>query len=302
MHRRLVFPEPNRVELQTFDLPSPAADEIHVRSILSLISPGTELRCLSGEFAPGTHWDHWIRYPFRPGYSVVARDEQGHRGFVRETHASAHIVAADRFFPIPDEVDDVTAAFSSLAMIGAIVLHAGQINLESRVLILGAGLIGQMATRWCRAAGAHVTLVDPVEGRLERAPADASFTSIESRLAPVVIDTTGLPSVFPKALAATEDHGIMVLLGDVGDPSQQGLTSDVILRGVRIHGAHMLHERPGWSEGDIYRKYWELATSGRFSVKELVTHRLFAAEAAGAYAMLRARSAEAMGVLIDWGG
>jgi threonine dehydrogenase-like Zn-dependent dehydrogenase len=301
MERRLLFPEPNRIELEAFETSSAGPGEIRVRSILSLISPGTELRCLSGEFAPGTHWDNWIRYPFKPGYSLVARDEQGQRGFVRESHGSAHVIPGDKFFPIPDEVDDLTAAFSSVAMIGAMVLHAGQITLESRVLILGAGLIGQMATRWCRAAGAHVTLVDPIEGRLEFAPADSTLTSIESVRAPVVIDTTGSPAVFRQALAATGDHGIMVLLGDVGDPSQQGLTPDVILRGVRVHGAHMMHERPGWTEGDIYRKYWELTASGRFSVKELVTHRLLPGEAEQGYAMLRERSASAMGVLIDWG-
>jgi membrane fusion protein (multidrug efflux system) len=38
-----------------------------------LISIGTEMHCLRGVFDPGTNWADWVRYPFRPGYSMAAR-------------------------------------------------------------------------------------------------------------------------------------------------------------------------------------------------------------------------------------
>ena len=43
---------------------------------MSLISTGTETICFARRFDPGTHWDHWVQYPFRPGYSTVARVEE----------------------------------------------------------------------------------------------------------------------------------------------------------------------------------------------------------------------------------
>src|SRR5205814_9512209 len=43
------------------------------RSSDLLISTGTELICLTHNFAPGTHWDAWVKYPFGTGYLNAGR-------------------------------------------------------------------------------------------------------------------------------------------------------------------------------------------------------------------------------------
>src|SRR4051812_33718100 len=52
-------------------LPPPAAGEILVTTTRTLISTGTEGIVLGRKFSSGTHYDTWVKYPFRPGYSHV---------------------------------------------------------------------------------------------------------------------------------------------------------------------------------------------------------------------------------------
>jgi NADPH:quinone reductase-like Zn-dependent oxidoreductase len=51
----------------------PGRGEILCQAEKSLISIGTELDALRGVFDPGTNWFDWVKYPFRPGYSMVGR-------------------------------------------------------------------------------------------------------------------------------------------------------------------------------------------------------------------------------------
>src|SRR6476660_1438829 len=63
-------------EVRTIDeepLAPPGSGQINVRTARTLISTGTEGIVLSRKFSPGTHWDGWVKYPFRPGYSHVGR-------------------------------------------------------------------------------------------------------------------------------------------------------------------------------------------------------------------------------------
>ena len=54
-------------------LPRPGPGDIQVQTTRTLISTGTEGIVLGRKFSPGTHYDTWVKYPFRPGYSHVGR-------------------------------------------------------------------------------------------------------------------------------------------------------------------------------------------------------------------------------------
>ena len=80
--RHVLFRAPGVVEVATDQVPAPGPGEVRCRAEVSLISTGTEGACLRGEFDPGTNWADWVRYPFRPGYSmaaVVTRRRRGRR-------------------------------------------------------------------------------------------------------------------------------------------------------------------------------------------------------------------------------
>ena len=68
----MVFREPGVVEFEDRPLPTPEPGEVLLRTRRTLISPGTELTILSGDFAPGSAWDGYAQFPFVAGYSAAA--------------------------------------------------------------------------------------------------------------------------------------------------------------------------------------------------------------------------------------
>ena len=69
--RQIFFTGPRQVEVQEVQVPPPAPGEVQIRTRKTLISTGTEGLALSGNFAQGTHWADWVKYPFQPGYSLA---------------------------------------------------------------------------------------------------------------------------------------------------------------------------------------------------------------------------------------
>src|SRR5512133_1658843 len=66
--RSIVFTGHNELSVIEESLPEPGEGQVLVQTTRSLISTGTELICLGRNFSPGTHWDAWVKYPFRTGY------------------------------------------------------------------------------------------------------------------------------------------------------------------------------------------------------------------------------------------
>src|SRR5690349_146213 len=64
--RRVVFPAKGKVELETVDLPASGPGQVALETIVSIISPGTELAWLNA--APGTPGT----FPQQTGYSSCA--------------------------------------------------------------------------------------------------------------------------------------------------------------------------------------------------------------------------------------
>lgn len=324
MAKKIVFQGKGHVELIDLETPAPTSNSIRLKTVCSLISTGTEGICFNRLFAPGTHWDQWVKYPFGTGYCTVGVVTEvgsevdgfkvGDRAFARVVHASEHVLKPSQVFPIPDSVPDEQAMWSALAMIGSMVLHTGDIRLEDDIAIIGAGPIGQMALRWCVAAGCNTIICDPVSMRLQMALAggagaiyeggvEAFGPEIERFLGAkprIVIDTTGIAPVFAAALPLVRDFGTLVLLGDTGDPSQQCLTPDALRRGVRIHACHVSHETADWFESRIHQQFYRLISCGRFLLDGLNTHRFRPEECSQAYALTTEKRAETMGVWFDW--
>lgn len=326
MPARIVFTGQRNVSLEGFATPAVGPDQVRVRSLCSLMSTGTENIVFNRLFDPGTHWDQWVRYPFYPGYSTIAVVEAcgdrvtsvkvGDRIACRAPHASHHVLAADRCFPLPAQLDARQAAWFALAKIAFIGARAASYQIGDSVLIIGAGPIGQMSTRWARALGArHIVVVDPVAQRLPLARAGGATATIAEPIAEaeaavraacagvlprVVIDSTGHAAVFAAALRLVADRGRVVVLGDTGSPASQGLTSDVITRGLTIVGAHDCHVDAQWNDASIAAYTFALAGEGRFPLTDLITDVFNPDRCAEAYAAANARRGDTMGICFDW--
>lgn len=324
--RRLVFDGQRQVRCERAPVPAVTPGCVRVRALYSQMSTGTENIVFNRQFEPGTHWDNWVQYPFYPGYTAVAeiddvaddvkRWHPGDRVILRMPHASHAVTASESCFPVPDDVDLKIAPWAKLAQIAYAGAVAATYSLGDSVAVVGAGPIGQMAVRWATAAGCETVIaIDPVELRLRLASHGGAthvaatelgnsrsllLDANNGRLPRVVMDTTGVASVLPLALASTADFGLVILLGDTGSPSGQHLTSDVLTRGLTIRGVHHTHQVP--AQEATYRLFFKLVSAGRFDMYGINTHVFTPEECAKAYDVANTHRGETMGILFDWGG
>ena len=328
----ILFLAKDTVDVQQQPVPAVQPGEIVVQLQRSLISTGTECICLQRNFAPGSHWDSWVKYPFRPGYSAVgvvmeaAADVSaiavGDRVALPVRHGQYAVANASRAVKVPDSVSDEAAAWFYLACIAQNAVRRAEHRLGDDVVVIGAGILGQLVVQFVRLLGANrVVVIDTAPARLALAEShgathtltvasgdaeDAVASITDGRLADVVYDITGNAAVLPTALPLARRFGKMLLLGDTGTPSDQRLTGDIIRRGVTLIGAHSSNPPPAatdyahWTHEHMTKLFFTYLERGQMQVEDLITHRFDPREAAAAYAMLTKDRSQAMGVLFDW--
>jgi len=323
--RQILFTGLRQLEVVENELPALAAGQVLIRTEVSLMSTGTENICFNRLFAPGTHWDNWVKYPFEPGYSTIGVVEEvgpnvtlvkvGDRVAHRRGHASYHIVGEDNCSIVPDSVPAEYAAWSALARITYNGARSVGFKLGDKVAVIGAGPIGQMTLRWAMACGAEQTLmIDALESRLCIATkGGATFTlaapvaEVKSQveelfggLPDVIVDATGHAAVFQAALGLVRTQGRLLLIGDTGTPTEQRLTGDVLTRAISIHGAHDATTFPDRSRDSIAQLFFRLVSSGRFPLTGMNTHWFTPDQAEDAYRLANTARGETMGILFRW--
>lgn len=327
MPYRIVFPKPGVTELQHFDLPELAANDVRVRTRYSLMSIGTETIILHQRYDPDTHFAQMFSFPqLKTGVQAVGTVEErgddveefevGDTVYMRAAHGSHQQLSADDLSPVPGTVDLKPACWCGLAKTAFRGFWAAQLSAEDHVLVIGAGPVGQMATRWVSAAApASITVADLSEFRLSHAANGGADTtlcgdiashleaarSIDAGVGPsVVIDTTGNAATFQYALAVAGKFGRIILLGDTGYPNQQHLTSDMMTKGLTVKATHESHDRDGWTQRRVDAHFFELLESGQFALDGLITHEFEPSDCKAAYQLADENRGSAMGILFDW--
>ena len=326
MERKIIFPGKQQVTLENYELDEVSGTKIRVKTLYSLMSTGTENIVFNRLFEKGTHWDTWVKYPFTPGYSLIGRVEEigpdvttlrpADLVTLRWGHGSGYVCDESSCTPVPATIDPKQGAWYALAKIAFMGSLAAQYTLGSRVLIVGAGPVGQMSVRWAAAAGAESIIVcDSAVNRLALAQSGGAtgiignpvaeaaeiLDSMEGGVRPdVVIDTTGNEKVFAQSLRLVRTFGRVVILGDTGYPSLQHITEDIIDRGVTVVGAHDCHVTEKWNDASIFRLFFKLLESGRINMGGMISHVFKPEECENAYQTANRNRSETMGILFDW--
>jgi len=319
-----------KIELVEKDVPDPLEGEIVGRTLLSLISTGTEMTCYRGEFDPGSHWERWVKYPFYIGYQNIAEAVKvgpGVKG-VKEgdvffsspgAHRQAFIVKEEHIIKLPASLAYEDAGWASLATTTQTGVRRGRLRMGMSVVVIGMGPLGQLVTQYARVMGCEeIIAIDMVQKRLDMARTSGATQTFKGgagdalqfvkdcthgRLADVVFDVTGNWAVLPLALPLARQWGKLVLVGDTAYPSKQHLTPDVMRRGVDIVGSFVCSLPPEEAEWNIQRQaqlYFTYVQRGQMNMRDLVTHRHSPAEAPKVYAGLLEKRDETMGVAFDW--
>lgn len=329
--QRVVFAARDEVELQEFAFVAGplGGGEIAIRTLYSLISPGTELACLQGT-------ESWAKLPFVPGYAacgeVIGFGQSirsctfGDNVLTYTNHAS-HARTDSIYVVLPQGLDPKLAPFARMAAVAMTALRVSPPEIGDYVAVLGLGLVGNLAAQLFALAGCEVIGIDVSAARREvarqcglrhvldgSAGAAATVRDItRGDMCSTLVEATGVPAVAEKSAALAGKLGEVVLLGSPRGEHQAELTgflNQIHLWGncVTFKGAHewrypVRKDPGGFHKHSIQRNVeilLRLMSEGRLHVEPLLTHVLPPSDCAAAYAGLRDHKDEYLGVLFDW--
>jgi 2-desacetyl-2-hydroxyethyl bacteriochlorophyllide A dehydrogenase len=331
----VVFAAPRTVAVEDRPLPVPAAGELLIQTHRTLVSTGTELTILNGQYPPNSRWADYGRFPFVPGYdhigTVVEVGPEVDRAWLGRkvgsyaAHAAYVLGRPSDLRQIHREIPDEEAAFFTLAEIAMNGVRRGGVTWGETVAVYGLGLLGQLAARLCRLAGAGLVVgVDVAPSRLALFPALSRMAALNpaagdpterlqalarGRLADVVFELTGNPEAIPGEFALLRPQGRMVLLSSPRGPTPlfdfHDLCNSPSYTIIGAHnGSHPTHESPHtpWTRQRHAELFFDLVATGELEVAPLISHRLPCTEAPAVYAELLADRSRAMGVVLAWDG
>ncbi|MBN1202240.1 MAG: zinc-binding alcohol dehydrogenase [Anaerolineae bacterium] len=321
---RVLYPAAEVADFAQERILGPTADQVLVEVTYSVMSPGTERAQLLG--LPGVY-KHVRGAAFYPGYSGagtvidvgrrVTTFKVGDRVAGRIKHSSRYAVLPDFLFHVPDSVSLEHAAFIELGIIVLQGIRKARIKPGESVLVLGQGLIGQMADRLARmSGGAPVVAVARSKAKAPEATtagaADRFLTVEELERAgvgdgyDVVIEATGSAHILPFAFSLARAGGRVIGLGTPKGRGEVNLGQADARSGVTFIGAHIsgmpLHEQSDglWTyqgEGELFI---DLLARGALSLDALITQRRDPAEAGKVYEALRTGDSRVIGIMFDW--
>jgi predicted dehydrogenase/threonine dehydrogenase-like Zn-dependent dehydrogenase len=248
------------------------------------------------------------------------------------SHAQILAVPRNLALTLPDNVSFEEAAFSTL---GAIALHGirlGAPQLGEVTVVIGLGLLGQLAIQMLRAAGCIVLGTDPQASRAELAMslgahwAGSDTAELVSRVAAMsagrgadsVYITADTPSNQPVELAAevARSRATVVAIGTVGTtlPRKPYFEKELDFRISRSYGPGRYddeYERKGhdypadyvrWTENRNMQAFVAMIASGAVRVTPLITHRFDIEQGIAAYDIVLGRVKEPfLGVMLQYG-
>lgn len=329
----VVFTAPGQVVVEDRPLPVPAAGEVLIQTHRTLISTGTELTILNGQFPPQSRWADYGRFPFVPGYNHIGVVVEvgpevdqawlGRKVASYAAHTAYVLGRPSSLRQINREIPDEEAAFFTLAEIAMNGVRRGQVTWGETVAIYGLGLLGQLVARLCRLAGAGLIIgVDVAASRLARCPRAPRMAALNpaegdlvskvqaltrGRLADVVFELTGNPEAIPGEFALLRRQGRMVLLSSPRGPTPlfdfHDLCNSPSHTIIGAHNSsHPARETPDqpWTQQRHAELFFALVADGELEVASLISHRLPCTEAPRIYTALLADRSQAMGVVLEW--
>ncbi len=319
----IVFTAPNVAEVIDKPVPTVGSGEVLVRTVRSCISSGTERANLIGDPMIGTNVKDGAKavFPRHLGYSLsgivegvgegVESVKPGDRVAASWTkHAAFNVRPESTVYAIPDGLSFEVAAWTHIATFPMAALRKCRFEFGESVLVMGQGVLGQLAVKLARAAGAApVVVADPVPAKRDRAlelGADFAFDPSASDFADqvkavtgggarVVVEVTGVDRALDNALDATARFGRVALLGCTRHSTFAiDYYRKVHGRGVTLVGAHTMarprdDSSPGWwTERDDALAFLRLVAGGRLSLDGFVEEVRPVSEAPAVYTRLAA--------------
>jgi 2-desacetyl-2-hydroxyethyl bacteriochlorophyllide A dehydrogenase len=337
--RQVVVTGKEQVELQNLELDTTALKprELLIETEMSFISAGTELANYLALDPAVYQKGGWCEYPWKSGYANVGtvldagadyRDYIGQRVYTNGPHASAHRYETDVQFKllarVPAQLPSPEAVAARMAMVAICGLDASKPQYIRTVVVIGLGMVGNLAAQLFRLTGATVIGVDPSETRRKMAKAcgiDHVIAGTEEEIAAqvkelnggqmanVTVDAVGHSAICLQALRLTATSGELVILGSPRVPFEGNLTEVfatahvcwVTIRGALEWNVPTEGALPfDYSQRKKLDAIFRWIADGRLNVKPMLTHTLPPEEIKTAYEGLLREKEKYVGVVLKW--
>lgn len=324
-----------KIAMMESEEPSIKANHVLIETRFSAISSGTELllKKLNTENAIPLGYSAMgiVREigegvsQFRIGQRVACYGSP----YVR--HAEKLSVPKNLVVPLPDECPSEEAAFVG---IGAIAIHAlrqADLRFGESVVVVGLGILGQIAAQVADASGYRVIGFDLLAERCSKLSETCagqacgreqdvretidSISSQQGADAVIICASGANTGIIDQALRWIRDRGTIVIVGDVKMDFDRELMFSKEARVLisRAGGPGRYddsYERKGvdypigyvrWTEGRNMAEFIRLLEEKRISVQALISHEMNLSTLAEAYAMLGETPRDVLGVVVDYG-
>ena len=237
----------------------------------------------------------------------------GDRVLSNGPHAQVVSVSQGMCAKVPEGVDDESAIFTPLASVALQGINLLEAKPGDKVVVMGLGLIGQLAVRILKAAGCDVMGFDPSGERRKLAArfgaliaadgtdpvtAALSWSNGQGVRGVVITASTSSHELVSQAARSCAPRGKVVLVGVVG---LQLNRADFYSREVMFQVSCSYGSRdPGspHSAQRNFRQVLEWLAASRLTVADLITHRSPFSVAPAAYAALD--DPKALGIVLDY--
>ncbi|NOU81082.1 zinc-binding dehydrogenase [Paenibacillus sp. LMG 31459] len=323
-------------EINVAEIPAPVLEDgfVLVETEYSAISPGTEMM-MNGAHRPK---------PIVLGYSAVGIIRSRGQGMEHwpvgqrvacyggpyAKHAEWLLMPQHLMVPVPEHVSPVEASTVGL---GAIAVHAvrqADLQFGETLVLIGAGILGQLIAQIARAAGCRVIVYDLLEARCSVAESlgirhiAVSPEQVSSHLeqltagmgADAVMICAGGKSggLVDQALEWVRNQGKVLLVGDVkADFSRElmfGKEAQVLISRAGGPGRYdPVYEKQGidypygyvrWTEGRNMAEYIRLIAEGDIQVGPLISKVFPLERSADAFLQYAQSPAELLGAVLAY--
>jgi 2-desacetyl-2-hydroxyethyl bacteriochlorophyllide A dehydrogenase len=326
----LYFVAPNQVAVVEEPLAAPSGQQMLVETVVSAISPGTELLVYRGEVPAGMPLDASIAgltdsasFPVKYGYSAVGKviavggevtpDWLGRTVFSFHPHESHFLACARELVPLPEGVAPEDAALFPNVETAVTLMMDGRPLIGENVAVFGQGIVGLLTTALLARfplSGLVTFDLHPRRRRLSmklgahEAVDPAAQLDAEHRSFDLTYELSGNPAALDQAIAVTGFHGRVVIGSWYGERrARLHLGGSFHRSRIQLVSSQVSTIDPTltgrWSPDRRRRLTWTMLSE--LKPARLVTHRLPFSAAAEAYELLDRHPHQTIQVLLTYG-
>lgn len=339
IRQSLFFMGPRKVEVREEPLAPPGPGQVLVQTLISAISPGTEMLIYRGQAPGDLTVDETIPalagrfdFPLKYGYSAIGRvvalgekvpkEWQNRLVFAFHPHESHFLADLEELLLPPSSLAPEAAVFFPNMETAVTLVMDGQPQLGEQVAVFGQGVVGLLLTGLLARLplavlvtldlhasrrdlsgdwGAHLSLDPASPGALTQLLDGLSDGSY--RGADLCYEVSGNPQALEQAIAVTGFHGRVVI------GSWYGLKKADLNLGGRFHRSRMrlISSQVSTVNPELsgrWSKFRRYLLAWRMLEEidptPLITHRFPLTQAAQAYKLLDQNPAEALQVILTY--